>query len=312
MPINKKKRLGIIYHSSIEDERRGFLEHSKELYDEIVIIRPERVIYEYKRDSTVPEMHIEDNSLNNLSMVYFLEYSGCSPQQVLLLLNNLRKEGCPMSTNVERFANCYSGVTDNLGKCYELLQSKFDNVRTPSYVIHYKNLVDQTLKIAIENGHFPLVFKPVNGLGGMGIRKLDSPQEAKTYIISQFDSGNRLVLLEQFIKFEREWRVYIADNQIICAYERVGLPYQITKNLSRGGKMKLIDSDFDLVRDFILEALPLDCQLGLYGVDIGFSSRGEFHLIEINTIFLYRNVWELTKVDIPFEATRILYRRARV
>ncbi|MEP5102967.1 MAG: hypothetical protein ABJQ84_00030, partial [Ekhidna sp.] len=109
MPINKKKRLGIIYHSSLEDERQGFLEHSRELYDEIVIIRPEKVIYEYKRDSTIPEMHIEDISLNNLSMVYFLEYSDCTPQQVLLLLNNLHKERCPMSTNVERFANCYSG-----------------------------------------------------------------------------------------------------------------------------------------------------------------------------------------------------------
>ncbi|MBL6445757.1 ATP-grasp domain-containing protein [Fulvivirga sp. 29W222] len=307
-----KKRLGIIYHSSIFDERRGFIEHSRSLYDEIIIIHPERVIYEYRRDSVYPLMWMDGVSLNDLSMVYFLEYGDCTAQQLLLLLGNLEKDGCPLSTGLERFVHCYNGITDNIGKCYELLQTKGSNVRTNSYLIHSRAMVDETLAMAEKNGDFPLLNKPINGLGGMGIQKLKTLTQARQFILENFDEGERIILLERFIRFVKEWRVYIADNNIICAYEKHAGDNRLLKNLSRGGKMMPIEEDFEYVEEFLLKALPQDCRLGLYGIDVGLSESNHYHLIEINTVFLYRNVLEVTHVDLPRQAVQILAERARI
>lgn len=305
------KRLGIIYHSSLEDERSGFVEHSRKIYDEVIIIYPQKVVYEYQRESTEPLIWMEGISLNNLSMVYFLEYEGCTNQQVFLLLSNLEKEGCPLSTSVQRFANCYSGVADNIGKCHELLQTEDSGTRTISYVIPDEHSIDQILERAQHNQDFPLIYKPINGLGGRGIIKLNSIEQARNHIAGKFKSGAQIVLLERFMMFAREWRVYIADGQTLCAYEKTGLPNKITRNLSRGGSMHPVGSDFAQVQAFVDLALPADCQLGLYGVDIGLTKRGQYHLIEINTIFLYRHVFEVTRVDLPLVAVNALFKRAR-
>ena len=295
----KKNVLGIISNG-----HTGYHVEALKFYDDVIHIDPLKINYIYSREKTEPDILYFDKKLNDLSMLYILTMPPHTKKSVSLLLRALMSTGCPISDSFSRFTE------DNMGKGYELslMQSTYTN--TTSLVINSFEEGRKLLSSSLIQPLFPLVTKPIHGSKGNGIHLLKDYSSAEQWLKKYFRQSNNFIILEQFIEFIKEWRVYIVDRHIVASYLKVKKPGEFIANLGYGGGMAKAEN-MEKVYEFILMNLPSVYDFGIYGVDIALSKQNALHIIEVNRCPGLIGVQALTGVNVQYEANKILFKRAR-
>lgn len=177
---------------------------------------------------------------------------------------------------------------DSILKCtnkvylHELLSS--NKILTPkSHVITEENCDLPPKKIG-----FPFILKQPDGAFSRGVFKIDNLEEFRKVRKSMFEKSD-LLIAQEFLPTEFDWRVGIIDSQVIyvCKYYMANQHWQIVnwnakKEASRDGEVECIAVDqapSGLLRT-ALKATSL-IGTGLYGVDMK-EVDGKFYVIEIN------------------------------
>jgi glutathione synthase/RimK-type ligase-like ATP-grasp enzyme len=157
-----------------------------------------------------------------------------------------------------------------------------------TWILHEDNLhhlsMDQKLM-------FPCVLKRPDGAFSVGIKKMNSQKDFHTFASQELETSD-LVLIQEFIPTDFDWRVGILDQQIlfVCKYFMVKGHWQVVKNQLNGEKvLKRFEGHSQTC--FIEDVPPLliktaltatECiGRGLYGVDIK-EVNGNYYIIEIN------------------------------
>ncbi len=295
----KKNVLGIISNGKTRYHTEALY-----FYDEVIHINPLKVNYIYSRDSTQPRILYKNIILNNISMLYILTMPPHTRKSVTLLLSALKSIGCPISDHYGRFTE------DGMGKGYELSLMQSTCTNTTSLVINSFAVAKDILFASDVRHLYPLVTKPIHGSKGNGVSILNSPELAISWLEKYFTKSNNFIILEQYISFIKEWRVYIVDKYIICSYLKVPKKGNFVANLNHGGKM-MKSENMELIYEYILDNLPTVYNFGIYGVDIGLSKDNDLHIIEVNRCPGVIGVEEITGVNFQYEANEILFKRAR-
>lgn len=164
---------------------------------------------------------------------------------------------------------------------FELLHS--NKVPTPrSFVITEENCEELEGKL-----RFPFILKQPDGAFSVGVHKINDAEEYKQVRKRMFEKSD-LLIAQEFLPTEFDWRVGIIDNQVIfvCKYYMASKHWQIVnwsaEEKARDGEVESIPVDqapSGLLRT-ALKATSL-IGTGLYGVDMK-EVDGKFFVIEIN------------------------------
>lgn len=296
-----KNVLGIISRRGKDSYASYYEREASDFYDEVLYIDPRNVEYTVRRGEEAPEISYDGRVLNNLSMVYVLSPPEGTWKLTILLVKYLMAAGCPISDTFEMFRR------DGIGKAYEALASQ-KNVGTTCYIA--TSLSSGTKIVEKLNAEdFPLVTKPVYGHHGKGISKVDNAREALQHLEQHFRKSENFLILEKFVTFTKEWRVYVVDGIIVGSYGKSASPGSFIANLHQGAKTCPSES-MENVYEFIASHLPEQCRRGIYGLDVGLSSSGGIHVIETNRCPGWKGL-RGSGINFPHEANRILFTRAR-
>lgn len=296
-----KNVLGIISRQGKDSYASYYEREAADFYDEVLYIDPRGVEYTVRRGGDAPEIIYDGRRLNDLSMVYVLSPQPGTWKLTILLVKFLLAAGCPVSDTFEMFRR------DGIGKAYEALASQ-KKVGTTCYIA--TSMISATRIIDKLQAHdFPLVCKPVYGHHGKGITKVDSAGDARHHLQQHFKKSQDFLILEKFITYTKEWRVYVVDGSIVGSYGKSAPPGGFIANLHQGAKPTPSEA-MDDVYKFIESHLPEQCAQGIYGLDVGLSAGGDIHVIETNRCPGWKGL-RGTGINFPYEANRILFNRAR-
>ncbi|NBJ10062.1 CapA family protein [Microvirga arsenatis] len=291
---------GIVRGIWSHNERRYYQE-ALNYYDQVIYIDPSRVTYHLDRDSR--SIHIEHNghSLNELSMLYTFGYAG----DTLMLVKFMHAIGCPTSDPYDLISR------NGLGKVNDLTTFLEAGVGTTAHI-----LVSQKTAITylqnLKADSFPLIQKPVTGNKGRGIKRLGNLEEALKSCKSHFGRSSNPLLLEQFMRYIREFRVYVIDGRPVEAYERQKREGSVVSNLHQGGSVLAVEDGLrQELFDHISSSLAERLRQGIYGVDLAITDQGNIHIIEVNRTPGFSGLEKLGLTALPRLAHEVIVKRAR-
>jgi glutathione synthase/RimK-type ligase-like ATP-grasp enzyme len=291
---------GIVRGVWSHNEYRYYQEALK-YYDEVIYVDPSRVTYQLDRNSR--SIHIDHNgySLNNLSMLYTFGYAN----ETLLLVKFLQVVGCPTSDPYHLISR------DGLGKVNDLAAFLESGVGTTAHVLISQESAITYLQ-QLDAECFPLIRKPVMGNKGRGIKRLISLDDALKACKSHFGRSSNPLLLEQFMNYVREYRVYVIDGSPIEAYERQKQEGSVVSNLHQGGSVLAVeDSLKQELFAHISASLADRLKYGIYGVDLAITDKGSIHIIEVNRTPGFSGLDKLGSLNLPRLAHELIVKRAR-
>ncbi len=273
---------------------------AKNVFDVVFFIRPKLVTYHFNPKKNSIDIFHNGLKLNNISMLHVNSFPKGSKAETLFLIKVLASQGCPIINQIK----------DEIGKRQDLfdLFSMQDGISC--FVISSIEAGEILLK-SLPNAQYPLVSKPVFGQQGRGISKLDNLSNALTYCRQHFLQSKEALILEEFMNYTREWRVYVVDGNILFTYERVKKFDRLVSNLSKGSQpVSTCNFYKPKISDFVKSRIPNKYKLGIYGVDIALTAENTFNILEINS----RPGWKgarMLNFNFPYEAYKTLIKRAR-
>lgn len=291
---------GIVRSEWSYNESRYYLE-ALNFYDEVIYVDPLKVSYTLDRQSQSINIHYEGTLLNYLSMMYTFGYRN----EILLLVKCLQLCGCPTSDPYHLISR------ESLGKLNDLLGFLMSGIGTSAHVLAS---ADAAIKYIdeLDEQCFPLLRKPVAGNKGRGIKKLENREEAVKVCKAHFKQTNDPLLLEKFMEYRHEYRVYVVDGAPVEAYEKIKKEGTVVSNLHQGGAVVEIESGlkkdlFDRVSTWLQDKF----QTGIYGLDLALTETGETHVIEINRTPGFTGLNRLGLLNLPRYAHEVIHKRSR-
>lgn len=157
-------------------------------------------------------------------------------------------------------------------------------IRTPSTVVFTKNIFDKSL---LEKLPYPLVLKQPDSAFSLGVIKVESKEEALKALNLLFKKSD-MVVCQQFLYSEFDWRIGVLDNQPLyaCKYYMTKGHWQIY-NWERTGEEQIGDSetiDVKMAPEMVVQTALKASGLigdGLYGVDLKLVD-GKVYVVEVN------------------------------
>lgn len=144
-----------------------------------------------------------------------------------------------------------------------------------------------TLDRAVRDAVFPVVLKVPDSAFSLGVKRADTP-EAMTAIARDMLKGSDLILAQEYLRTEYDWRIGVLNGAPLFAskYFMARGHWQIINHAARGGKDegRFETLALDQVPDAVLAAALKACRPigdGLYGVDIKQVGDGAL-VIEVN------------------------------
>jgi len=129
-----------------------------------------------------------------------------------------------------------------------------------------------------------LVFKPLDGWGGVGMALIDSENTLDTLMpfLNQMDI--RHFYIERFIDNDfSDFRVDVVDGEFIACYGRKASDHDWRTNITSGGSVFLREADDKLVKLAIDSTKALGLDIG--GVDVLYDrEKEEYVVLEVNGI----------------------------
>ena len=211
------------------NESRYYIE-ALNYYDEVVYINPHRVTYHLDRGTRSVHINYNGCPLNDLSMLYTFGYAN----ETLLLVKFLQIVGCPTSDPYHLISR------DGLGKVNDLASFIQSGLGTTAHVLPSIDAATTYLQ-QLSTESYPLIRKPVTGNKGRGIKRLENLEEALEACKAHFRRSSNVLLLEKFMNYRNEYRVYVVDGNPIAAYERRKREGSVVSNLHQGGSVIAVE-----------------------------------------------------------------------
>jgi poly-gamma-glutamate capsule biosynthesis protein CapA/YwtB (metallophosphatase superfamily) len=291
---------GIVRSDWSYNESRYYIE-ALNFYDEVIYVDPLKVTYALDRDDRSLRIHYEGYSLNELSMLYTFG----KRNEILLLVKCLQMCGCPTSDPYHLISR------ESLAKLNDLLGLALSGIGTSAYVLVSLDAAVTYIR-SLEEQCFPLLRKPIDGNKGRGIKKLGNREEALRVCRAHFKQSNDPLLLEKFMEYRQEYRVYIVDGVPVEAYEKTKKQGAVVSNLHQGGTVVAVESE--LKKELfgrVTKWLQNKFQTGIYGLDLAVTDRGDTHVIEINRTPGFTGLNRLGLLNLPRYAHEVIHKRAR-
>lgn len=270
-------------------------------YDEVMYIDPLHVTYKLDRDSQSVSVYHEGYLLNDISMLYVFGYK----TETLLLVKALQYCGCPTSDPYHLISR------ESLGKLSDLLGLVRSGAGTTAHILPSVDAAIPYLE-ALDDDAYPLLRKPIAGNKGRGIRKLQNREEAIKACTSHFRRSENVLLLERFMDYQHEYRVYVVDGLPVESYEKLKKEGSVVSNLHQGGSVVAVETGLkQRLFDYVTERLQDKLQTGIYGLDLAITGTGEIHIIEVNRTPGFNGLARLGLVNLPRYAHQVIYKRSR-
>ncbi|MXQ14255.1 CapA family protein [Microvirga makkahensis] len=291
---------GIVRGVWSHNERRYYQE-ALNYYDEVIYVDPARVTYHLDRNSRSIRIEHNGHSLNELSMLYTFGYAS----DTLMLVRFLQAVGCPTS-------DPYHLISRNgLGKVNDLTAFLGAGVGTTAHILTSQETATAYLQ-QLDAECFPLIQKPVAGNKGRGIKRLGNLEEALKSCKTHFRRSSNPLLLEQFMRYTREFRVYVIDGRPVEAYERQKREGSVVSNLHQGGSVLTVEDGLKQeLFGHVSESLAERLKHGIYGVDLAITDQGGIHIIEVNRTPGFAGLDKLGLMNLPRLAHEVIVKRAR-
>lgn len=157
-------------------------------------------------------------------------------------------------------------------------------VATPrTHIVHHSQIDSVLPKIS-----YPCIVKLPDSAFSMGVKKAANEDEFKALAALFFEESD-LILVQEFIATEYDWRIGIIDGKILyaCKYHMAGSHWQILNHTKSG---RVLSGNVEavalsrvpaIVKEEALRAAQLIGH-GLYGVDMKLGPKDKPYIIEIN------------------------------
>ncbi len=169
-------------------------------------------------------------------------------------------------------------------KIYQNELFKKHKILTPNTIVLTKNLFDKKL---LDNFNYPMVLKQPDSAFSLGVIKVGSKEEALEELNKLFKKSD-MVICQEFLYSEFDWRIGILDNKPIfaCKYYMSKDHWQIydwdSDNEEKSGEHETLSVED--VPEIILQVAQKAAALigdGLYGVDLKYV-EGKVYVVEVN------------------------------
>ncbi|MCB9426237.1 MAG: GNAT family N-acetyltransferase [Flavobacteriales bacterium] len=169
-------------------------------------------------------------------------------------------------------------------KIYQHELFKKNKIRTPNTIALTKNMSDDKI---LEDINYPAVLKQPDSAFSLGVIKVKDKAEAKKELSSLFKKTD-MVICQEFLYSDFDWRVGILDNKVIyaCKYYMTQNHWQIynwnSNDQDKSGNHETVSINQvpEPVLNMALKAASLIGD-GLYGVDLKFV-QDKVYVIEVN------------------------------
>ncbi|MDX1296517.1 MAG: ATP-grasp domain-containing protein [Sulfurimonadaceae bacterium] len=129
-----------------------------------------------------------------------------------------------------------------------------------------------------------MVFKPLDGWGGVGMALIENRQTLDTVLPFLNQTGMRNIYIERFIKNDyTDFRIDIVDGEFIACYGRKANNHDWRTNVTSGGSVILREPNDEVVR--LAKSAAKAIGLEIAGIDLLYDQeREEYVVLEVNGI----------------------------
>jgi tetrahydromethanopterin:alpha-L-glutamate ligase len=202
------------------------------------------------------------------------------------VLHGLQRLGVPVYNDA-------GAIERSVDKAMTSLLLKHAGLATPmTWVLRDR---EQALAIAEREllaGHY-LISKPLFGSQGEGIRRLE-----KSTDVMWLTSSRGIYYLQRFVECEddgyADLRVFVIGGRVVAGMRRRGISW--LNNVARGASCEAIVVDGELAELAIRAVEILDMDYA--GVDIIKDARGEYCVIEVNSVPAWKGLQSVCDIDV--------------
>jgi len=212
--------------------------------------------------------------MENLDLYFSYNAGGQTQYQVYLY--EMLNEFIPIINNFESFS-----ITEDKFKTIHLL--KRNNVPTTEYFLCHRDDTNH-LKDIIKKWNGKMIYKPVDGWGGIGLAKIEDENSLDMLLpfLNQMDL--RCFYVEKFVNYDNsDYRIDIVDGEFIACYGRKAPKNDWKTNVTSGGSVILREPNDKLVE--VAKKAAKITGLEIAGVDIIYDlDKEEYIVLEVNGI----------------------------
>ena len=227
------------------------------------------------RDALVADekIFINDTVINDLDL--FFSYNSGEQTQYQVYLYKIVNSLIPM-------INSYSAFALSEDKLQTSFALKRHGVTSTDFRLCHRDDTKDLRKFIRE--WKKMVYKPVDGWGGVGLTKIESEEALDMLIPFLNQTDLRFLYLEKFIDYDNsDFRVDIVDGEFISCYGRKAPKDGWKTNVTSGGSVFLREADDKLVN--LAKRAAKATGLDIAGVDIIYDrQKEEYVVLEVNGI----------------------------
>ncbi|RLA72864.1 MAG: hypothetical protein DRG78_23260 [Epsilonproteobacteria bacterium] len=218
-------------------------------------------------------LYLDDLNLNDLDL-YFSYNAGEQTQYQMYLYK--------MIDSLMPTINSYESFHTTEDKFQTSFMLKNQNIASTDYKLCHRD-DSQHLKTIMKKWK-KMVYKPVDGWGGVGLTKIENEDTLDVLMPFLNQADLRFFYVEKFINYDNtDFRVDIVDGEFISCYGRKASGGDWRTNITSGGSIFLREPD-DALIDLAKRATKAT-GLDIAGVDIIYDrDKEEYVVLEVNGI----------------------------
>ena len=216
------------------------------------------------------------NGINMYDLDVFFSYNAGEQTQYQVYMYEQVNRHVPCINNFRAFH-----ITEDKFKTCDIL--RHNNIPTTEYFLCHRDEVDKIRSIVKEWGK--VVFKRVDGWGGIGMALLESVEQLDMILPFLNQTDLRFFYIEKFVEYDgSDFRVDLVDGEFIACYGRKAKEGDWRTNVTSGGSVILRDDYDDEVISLAKKAASvLDIEIA--GVDIIYDKVNKKYIVlEVNGI----------------------------
>lgn len=206
----------------------------------------------------------------------FFSYNAGKQSQFQMYLYQILNESVPCINNFDSFAL----TEDKFRTSHKLTQA---GIATPDYKM-LKRGDKRQLKKTMKDWGGKLIYKPIDGWGGMGIVKIES--ECSLDMLFPFLEQSNLpyFYIEKYINYDMtDFRIDVVDGQYVSCYGRRAPSDSWKTNVTSGGSIMLREPSAEAV-EIAIKAAGIT-GLEIAGVDLIYDlEKEQYVVLEVNGI----------------------------
>ena len=183
----------------------------------------------------------------------------------------------------------------------QVLFMSHQNIPTiPTYVFRGRPTSEIICDVSESLNTTTFVLKMSRGNKGIGVNYVNGIQSLQSFLETFHAMKDQKMLIQPFVKHEREWRVFIIKNEIVAVVEKKINAADFRGNADRA-KPKLLKKPQLELSELAIDAFKKS-GLDYAGIDIIESLKGNQKFVcEINAIAGFEQIESLSKINIAKE-----------